>query len=280
MLIVCSGPDTFRALQKARELEAAFKQKYDAGGFSVEQISSGKEAVTEIAARAGAISLFCPRRFVRTSQVLSEASKAQRATLKKSLSGDQEGFILLTIEDEPPSAAALNELGEVKIARYDFPAMDGRAFVAWAMEEARRMGLQDEKVARSIAEASNGDTWTCFFELMKRAAYGSAEMSAVEGGEEKTAFVFADAYVGGRDSWREIADDAALEKQILTTFLSQARSAIRVRDGAADGIHPFVARKLRGQALDDADEAFSRLVEGFFAQRSGYATEKEVVSIL
>lgn len=279
MLIVCSGPDTFRALQKARELETAFKQKYDASGFSVEQISSGKEAVTEIAARAGAISLFSPRRFVRTAQVLSEASKAQRATLKKALSGDQDGFILLTIEEEPPSASVLSELGEVKIARYDFPAMDARDFATWALEEARRMGLRDEKAVRAIVEVSSGDTWTCFFELMKRAAYGASEILSADGAE-RTAFVFADTYVRGQDSWREIMEDAALEKQMLTTFLSQVRSAIRVRDGAIEGIHPFVARKLRGQALEGADEAFSRLVEGFFAQRSGYATEKEVGSIL
>src|SRR5690349_2995349 len=55
MLIVCHGPDTFRALQKARELELAFKQKYDAHGLSVERLASGKDAVTEIASRAGAI---------------------------------------------------------------------------------------------------------------------------------------------------------------------------------------------------------------------------------
>lgn len=278
MLIICSGPDTFRALQKARELEAAFKQKYDAGGLSIERIASGKDAVTEIAARAGAISLFAPRRFVRTAQVLSEASKAQRTTLKKALAGDQDGFILLTIEDEPPSATTLKELGEVKTVRYDFPVMQPAAFMKWALEEAKRMGLQDEKSVRAIVEATEGDTWRCYSEMMKRAAWGGSETIAMD--NEKSMFAFADAYVRGQSFWLDLIGDSSLEKQMLTTFLSQARAAVRVRDGATEGIHSFVARKLQGQSLGKADEALARLIEGFFLQRSGYADEKEVTSVL
>ncbi len=279
MIIVCSGPDTFRALRKAQELEAAFRQKYDASGLCVERITSGKEAVTEIAARAGAISLFSSRRFVRTTQVLSEASKAQRATLKKILAGDQEAFILLTIEEEPPSAAVLSELGEAKVAHYAFPVMESGVFTKWALEEAKRLGLQDEKAVRVIAEATSGDSWACFFELMKRAACGTSEISSA-GDDEKSVFAFADAYARGQTSWFRVMEDPSLSKQALMAFLSQTRAAVRVRDGVTEGIHPFVARKLRGQALEKADEALARAVEGFFMQRSGYADEKEALGVL
>ena len=155
MLIVCSGPDMFRALQKARELEVAFKQKFDATGLCVERIATGKEAVTEIAARAGAISLFTTRRFVRTANVLAEASKAGRATLAKTLAGDQDGFILLTLEDKPPEKSIINELGTIKVVSYDFPMMDVNTCTKWALAEARQMGLVDEKAVSEIVEATN-----------------------------------------------------------------------------------------------------------------------------
>ncbi len=280
MLIICSGPDTFRALEKARELEVAFKQKYDTNGISVEHISTGKEAVTEVAARAGAISLFAPRRFVRTSQVLSESSKAQRATLKRALSGDQEGFILLTLEDEPPTATALNELGkDIKIVRYDFSLLQGKAFYEWALEQAQKMNIQDFAVVKRIAEATEGDSWRCFFALMKYAAY--PEGGLIAGAEtEQSIFSFAELYVKGDVRWAAIMEEPDLMKQVLTTFLPQARAGVRVRDGAADGLHPFVARKLRGQPLGQADEALARVIEGFFVQRAGYGDEKDVLGIL
>jgi hypothetical protein len=279
MLIICSGPDTFRALGKVRELEVAFKQKYDAHGISCERIASGKEAVTEVAARAGAISLFATRRLVRTSNILGESSKAQRTTLKKVLAGDQDGFILLTLEEEPPTATVLNELGsETKIVRYDFPALQGKAFVDWALGEARLLNIEDERSVRRIAEVTEGDSWRCFFEMMKLAAYPHAEI--LEGEEERSIFSFAESYVRGNKSWWAIMEEPDLVKQVLTTFLTQARAGVRVRDGASDGLHPFVARKLKGQNLDEADQALARVLEGFFVQRSGYGDEKDVLGVL
>lgn len=280
MLIVCSGPDTFRALKKARELEAAFKQKYDGNGISTEHISTGKEAVTEVAARAGAISLFAPRRFVRTSQVLSESSKAQRATLKRALSGDQDGFILLTLEDEPPTASVLNELGaDIKVVRYDFPLLQGKAFYEWALEEAQGLAINDLARVKQIAEATEGDSWRCFFALMKYAAYPEGEITEyIE--QEQSIFSFAEAYVKGDVRWTAIMEEPDLMKQVLTTFLPQTRAGVRVRDGAVDGLHPFVARKLKGQSLEKADEALAKVIEGFFVHRTGYADEKDVLGIL
>lgn len=280
MLIICSGPDTFRALKKARELEVVFKKKYDAQGLSVEHISSGKSAITEIAARAGAVSLFASRRFIRTSNVLAEATKVQRGTLKKLLMGDQDGFIVLSVEEEPPIATVLKELEpEVKIVRYDFAALQGEAFLAWAREEAAEMGLMDEKIVREIARVTEGDSWSCYFELMKRAVYPEAEISLTDSAEG-TIFSFADAYVAGRPEWWGLAGRADFIKQTATTFLMQTRSALRVRDGAVEGLHPFVVRKMRGQRFADGDEAFARVVESFFMQRSGYGDDKEALTLL
>lgn len=281
MLIVCSGQDTFRALQKTRELEMAFKQKHDPQGLCVERLTSGKEAIAEIAARARGMSLFASRRFVRTADVLREASKAQRFVLKNALCGDQDGFILLTQEEEKPSRAILEEFGStVKVISYDFPLLNESAFIAWAIEQAKVMGFQNILSIREVAQAHAGDGWSCYFELMKRAANEGATILSRPNGDQKDVFGFADAYACGDAAWFGITTDADLTKQALTLFLNQARTAVRVRDRVLDGVHPYVARKLQGKNLEHAHEALARVLEGFFVQRTGYADEKEALAIL
>lgn len=280
MLIVCSGPDTFRALKKARELEVAFRNKYDAHGLSVERISSGKAAITEIAARAGAVSLFAPRRFVRTSNVLAEANKAQRATLKKVLAGDQDGFIVLSLEEEPPTAMVLKELEpEVKVVKYDFAELRGDAFLKWAMEEAKGLEIVDEKIIRQVVRVTEGDAWACYFELLRQAAYPGVETLSVNEAEG-TIFSFADAYVARQAKWWELVSRSDLVKQAPTTFLMQARSALRIRDQATEGLHPFVVRKMKGQQLMQGEELLARVIESFFLQRSGYGDETDSLTLL
>lgn len=284
MLIVCSGPDGFRALRKAQELEKAFREKYDARGFCVERVEAGKHAVDEIAARAGAMSLFAPRRFVRTANLLAESGKAQRATLKRVLAGDQETFIVVTVEDEAPTAAILKELGnEIKIVRYDFLQLQGRAFFDWALGEARVLGLTDEACARRIAEVTEGDSGSCFFELMKRAAWegetktGGLELVACSLERERGGvFGYADLYVSGDRRWLEVTLSFDVARQAASAFLSQARAAVRVRDGVTDGVHPFVVKKLKGKKLEKVETALARAVEGFWVQRAGYGDEEEV----
>ena len=93
MLLVCIGPDTFRAQAKARELENAFRQKYDLDGSSIERISPGKDGVDEVIERANTVSLFCPRRFMRTANLLMDCPKAKQTALVQSLTKDPENVI-------------------------------------------------------------------------------------------------------------------------------------------------------------------------------------------
>jgi hypothetical protein len=167
----------------------------------------------------------------------------------------------------------------MKIVRYDFPLLQGKAFYEWALELAQTLNIQDSNRVKRISEATEGDSWRCFYALMKYAVYPEGEF-IIHAELEQSIFSFAELYVKGDARWAAIMEESELTKQVLTTFLPQARAAVRVRDGAADGLHPFVVRKLKGQPLENADDALAKLIEGFFVQRAGYGDEKDALGIL
>ncbi|MDP3793986.1 MAG: hypothetical protein Q8R07_04530, partial [Candidatus Uhrbacteria bacterium] len=121
MLILCIGPDTFRAQGKARELEEAFKKKYDPSGSSVEHVSFGKKGVDEVMERANTSSLFSSHRFLRTSNLIGECPKNKQAALAKTLARDSDHVIVVSVEDEAPAAVSLEPFEKnVKIIKYAF----------------------------------------------------------------------------------------------------------------------------------------------------------------
>ena len=69
MLLLCTGPDTYRAQQKAHDLERAFIEKYDKQALSVDHLDAGKDAIDEVLRKADSVSLFNPRRFLRIDPI-------------------------------------------------------------------------------------------------------------------------------------------------------------------------------------------------------------------
>lgn len=277
MLILCIGPDTFRAQEKARELEAAFRKKYDPTGSSVEHISSGKEGVDEVIERAGTISLFSSHRFLRGNNLLGDCPKVKQAVLIRVLVQDPERTIIVSVEDEPPAATTLKPFEkDVKVIKYEFPEQSGAAWMRWIQEMAERLKIEDKQILRRIAEATEGDSWYAWNELLKLAAGGTSHVVRTE---EESIYYYADAYLKQNPAWSGIFKDQELTKQALNTFLSQARSALRVRDGATEGLHPYVVKKLGTLPSQNLEERFAHTLLAFFCQRSGYAADDEAAMV-
>ncbi|MBM3204572.1 hypothetical protein FJZ48_01155 [Candidatus Uhrbacteria bacterium] len=279
MLLLCIGPDTFRAQEKARELENAFKQKYDPSGSSVERIMPGKDAVDEIAQRANTVSLFSPRRFLRTSNLLTDGAKSKQAVLVQALSKDPENIIVVSVESEPPSTAIEKALAQVpKIIKYEFPAQQGAGFFRWASEIAGRLGIQDQTAIHRIAEATDGDSWFAWNELLKLAAGGAHTAEKTE--FSPSIYTYTEQYLQNQDGWKDALQDADLASQLLNTLLSQARAALRVRDGAIDGLHPYVVKKWRNNKIISHERYLAIALRALFMQRAGFSDDQEATTIL
>ncbi len=279
MLLVCIGPDTFRAQEKARELETVFKQKYDQSGSSVERLASGKEGIDQIIERANTASLFSSRRFLRTANILMECPKAKQQVLIQALAKDPENVIVVSVEDEMSSVAAWKVFENIpKIIKYEFPLQQGAAFEKWAQILAHSFGIKDVDSIRRIAEVADGDSWFVWNEFLKLAAGGTSEV--VSPSPAPGVYEYADAFIHQRPAWRSALLDEDVVGQLLNVFVSQARAAIRVRDGSTAGLHPYVVKKMKQRKIGNLEERLAYALMALLAQRAGLGDEAEAMSLL
>lgn len=280
MLILCIGPDTFRAQEKARELEAAFKQKFDLGGLSMERLATGKDAAKQILERANTASLFSPRRLMRTGDLVSECPKAFQTPLLQALTRDAENIIVISVENEQPAVSILKLFSQVpKFFKFEFPLQHGPAFNRWLTGKADNLGVKNQTQVSRLAEYCDGDSWLAWNELVKLAA-GSAE--DLKTTLTPTIFELAEKYLMGNDDQRAFLGDREAVQEALTVFLSQARAALRVRDRDMEGLHPFLIRKMQSLNTNkiNLEQIFATLLMTLLAQRTGYGSEEEILAML
>jgi len=275
VLLICSGPDTWRARQKARELVDAFKAKYDKSGFSTEVIVG--EDLRYVLSEIGTPSIFCPKRLIRFDGLLDSIKAADLRLLAKRLKEDGENNIILTVEEEVPPEKTLSELKEIKVVQYPFPLAVGAKFVQWCQEQAEALGV-DKKIAADAAERCNGDSWLAMNEMMKFSANPKAPWSELEY-ESGSVYEVVDSLYAKKKDWREQVRSRS-DEQISTVVLNQARSAIRVKDGAPIKIPYFAVKKMQGYKTESVVKNFYKGSIALAGSRFGLMAQDEVDSIL
>lgn len=276
MLILCTGPDTYRARKKAKELERAFRAKFDPSGYATVVDSMLPPDV--LALQLGTKSLFAPSKFFRRDRLMADISASALKTLIKQLSGDQDNLIVVSVEETSLDAKTSKALEALKVIVYPYPALDQRAFETWCVAEAVERGVPAERGLAVARAVESGDTWLAAQEIAKASADPEASLC---GRQDKEAGVFAvtDAFVAGFP-WRSSA--IRLEDAPFAVFLSQLRSVVRVRDDATQGIHSFLVKKLSQGRLQakDVTTRFRGLLFALVAQRQYLASEDEVDALL
>jgi len=279
MLILCSGPDTFHATKKALELEQVFKKKYDADGNSVECLY-GKDAPDQLLQKINTVSLFSPRRFLRTRNLIQDGTRAKLAHIARALIKEPENIIVVSVEEKPPAASTLNLFTDqgVKLVSYDSPALKNPAFTQAISSLAKELQIQDQAFVRKIASVHEGDTWAAWGALLQAAAGASIDELLQKDGA--SAFDRADLFLTGDEHRYDALVDIAKAKEIINILLSQSRSALRVRDGSGQGIHPFVQKKLARIKLQDTEKVFGETLLGYMLLRSGWCVDDEAANLL
>jgi len=280
MLILCIGPDTFRAQEKARELEVAFRQKFDLGGSSVEHLGSGKDAIKQILERANTASLFSSRRLMRATDLVLECPKASQSPLLQAFSKDPENIITISVESEPPPEAVMKVFAAVpKFFKYDFPIQTSSKFFKWLCDRAKALGFRDEERLKHLAEISEGDSWLAWNELTKLAAGSDEDLQRFY---SPTIFEFAERYLKGTDNQYDFLSDSDALREAQTVFLSQARAAVRVRDNDTQDLHPYLVKKMRNVAEQTKkfEQSLACILQALMLQRVGMGNEEETNVLL
>ena len=125
MLIICAGSDTYRAREKARELEVGFRQKYDPDGLAVEKVLINvKEHVKDrLYPLLSAGSLFSSRKFIRADGCLGIFKAVDRKKCLKRLSETDQETIVISVEENEPSKKALEAISKESVVVYAHPVM-------------------------------------------------------------------------------------------------------------------------------------------------------------
>ncbi|GMU25102.1 MAG: hypothetical protein AMXMBFR16_00070 [Candidatus Uhrbacteria bacterium] len=277
MLILCTGEDSYRSLARARELESAFRMKFDMSGNSVTRVSSGKDGVEELLSLLSSASLFSPRRFFRSSDLVSSCPQIKRKALLQALSRDSDMTIVVSVESKPIKKSELDAFAALpNFHRYDYPELSHAEFLTWARGFAAAAGIQDTSAVTRIAERVNDNTWDFVQEFDKWRAGGILEKTEAS----VSIYDVTDRFLEGRrDRWSKLRlfDDAS---SVLSSALYLARSYVHVQSGDRNGIHPFVAGKLSKLPKEKAGLQYARLATAFLWSRTGIADAEESLTSL
>lgn len=277
MLILCCGPDTYRATQRAQELEAAFRSKHDPSGSSIDRLASGKRLVDDVIERSLAVSLFSPMRFIRADGLIEQCPKQKLSPLVHALGKDPERVIVVSIEQEPPVNTVRKSLSVIpKLIINDYPLLQGKAFSDWVFATGGMLGVTDNASMSVLAEACNGDSWLAANELVKLAAGG---VSDVVQERETNLYELADAFLED-DASRYARLAGVASERVAYPLFQQALAALRVHDGETQGIPPFAVSKLKRADAVNAAKVTSTASLIMMASRTGLADAHELTTLL
>ncbi len=275
MLIICSGPDTMNARQKALELTQAFKTKFDPAGFSVEVIPDSDISI--LINRLAAPSFFSTKRLIRCDGILENSKIADVRKLIARVTADNDQSIVISVEEGVPSIKVLDECKAMpSFVFYPFATPTPMQHEAWCKKRASLLGVSTDD-AIEIAQRTSGNVWLAEQELMKKSANPKAPMVEVLT-ETSGAFDVAETYVRQRP-WRAQMEEVGAD-QCVSILVGQMRAAVRVRDRATSGLHPFVVKKLSAVPLQGAEVSLLRVLRSQAAIRTGLATADEIDSVL
>ncbi len=281
MLIVCAGPDTYRAREKARELERAFREKYDPDGRSVERvdIQNAESVKSALLPLLSAGSLFSQQKFIRADGCLAVLKAPEKKKFASRISNTGSDTIIVSVEDEAPSKKVEDLFENKSLHVYVSPEMRGSEFLNWVKVQASERGVELD-TAKQVAEYAGGDSWLAITELEKASAHPSGAHNKIRFTDEQPKiFDVTDRILADSPSWRSYVADLK-DEGVVSTLLSQLRAYVRVQSGNDEGIHPYVRKKLSSKRVGHVSQKFLGALRAHVFRRKGLMDGDEYETLL
>jgi DNA polymerase III subunit delta len=303
MLIFVYGDDTFRSQEKVRELEAAFKKKFDPTAMNLSTFA-GKLDVGEVLQAVASAPFLAPKRMTVVRGLIENVTKGDQKTWEEGLAKVPDSAIVVLWETEGVKATEKSALYKslssgADVHRYPFPALEGFALSKWTAARMKALGGNIEpRALADLVSRVGPDLWQLSGEIEKLRAYaggktidGAMVRQLVRSSFEGEIFAFLDAVSGKRpaEAMRLLDEERQAEASDFYLFIMLAREirillsirsavdenprATQAGLAAETGLNPFVVGKAmnaaRRYATEDLIKAHDLLFERDRASKDG-----------
>jgi DNA polymerase III delta subunit len=278
MLIICAGPDSFRARLKYRDLVDAYKKKYDEKGATIEHLASDNLYET-LLSKLSNQSLFASKKLLVCEGLFQKLTAKQASNLRDAIYRDADISVVIDYEEKAPKATAIKSFEEKELFVYAHELAKGAELNKIVKDLCKRYGVTETRVP-SLIQRYQSDLWAiytalqviCVAEDGDEDDFGSATQA-------DNMFALVDMLLKNQKSWMGQYDAFDING-ILNSSVSQMRTWHMVQEGVAKGAHPFVQKKLSGMRIKESDKRFQQFLKTFFASRQSLATGDEIVQLL
>lgn len=182
MVILLTGPDSYRSLRRLEQLREAFRAKFDEAGLNT--ITLDPETTTATMLRDAVVSggLFATRRMVILDPYDAKRSALKPAALQEALADHVKGqdVIVLIREVVVPmpgrgkKTVASKAWSMPEATVEEFPTLTVMTAQRWILAEAKERGFRlTPAAAERLVAVVGSDTWRLHNELEKLGAYAS-----------------------------------------------------------------------------------------------------------
>jgi len=294
MVIILTGPDTFRSHERLVQLRDAFKQKYDQAGLNTVLLEADAMTAPQLRDACQSGGLFASRRMVIINNYEKKKASVTPVMMTELLAPYQKSETpivvireLLTISTEyrrtPPVSALKIPSAKVEL----FPARTPRELEQWLIKTAtQRHGSLSATAAQRLVATVGNDSWTLDRELEKILTHCAGrpvtnEDIAALTNQQITSDVFALADAFGQrraaDALHFLRRELAFGThplQLLAILRKHVENLIQVASldqptaaqvQAELGLHPFVAKKLIAQCAHTDRQTWVHIHDGLVA---------------
>ncbi|MEN9341931.1 MAG: hypothetical protein RIQ54_187 [Candidatus Parcubacteria bacterium] len=174
MIIVLEGPDSYRRLQKALEIQAVYKKK-NPHAVVYEYDFENDQDQTQFREHVGTQSLFTAVRVIHIKNYTDAIDSKTVALLKRIGDGDSKTVAVLESEKKMPKwCVELAGQSKKGVQTQEFLFLDGAAWLRYVQKKAKDMGIVfDRHTIEYIAEVNKKNTWKLIRDMEKLALSAS-----------------------------------------------------------------------------------------------------------
>jgi len=278
VLIICSGPDSFRARRKYRELSEAFRVKHDPTSSSIETIEPG-EQYQEVLAKLSNPTLFASKKMLRCEYLFNKLTPAQIKKLAAAVERDAEQTVVLDYEDKSPTEKTLGAFPSSLLHTYPYESLIGSALQKEVSQMCKNYGVS-EKQSANLIRFYGEDLWSIETELQILRLQGVVGAD-LEGANivESNLYATVDEFLENHKGWMNHAESLEIN-ELMNAIISQLRSWQKIQAHDAQDVHPYVQKKLAYKKISNATEELLCAYRALIASRSSLAQQQEAVQLL